>query len=248
MCSLQHPVSKRDLLQIYDALINMSLLAESITDMCRFFEAFWVTPVFLSLVLLALPTQDCTTSSKELNVLIKWFSCCPESFTTDKVNWHYSGQEEMKKLVRGFSQMNSLLMPQCSNAVGSVSPCAWGHHTVQSYSFPGWWRSVTTSHCRSKYSTGGGQHTLPQAGHPKSSWQWWSLRWGPGCKARNCLCPRHGSLEGLTMGMLCSTQGTVNLWQKRWAHVFTDGHWARTKHCLQKSRFQKQILRIVLIV
>lgn len=43
-CSLQNPVSKLDLLQIYDAFINTSLLVEqeSVIDMCRylFFEAW----------------------------------------------------------------------------------------------------------------------------------------------------------------------------------------------------------------
>lgn len=230
---------------------------ESVIDMCKYFLrpnipamewSIWVTPVFLSLVLSPqkLPTLDCATFS-EHKVLV-WakkvafsLSMLPGICTTEEVNWKWTGGNENSER---FSQngcisrslfclllcflSRSLLMPRCSSAVGSAWPCAWGHRTVRSCSSPGWWRSGMTGRCRSRCSTVGGLHTPPRAGRPGSSWRWWWPGWGPGCTATSCPSLRRGSPEAQMMGMLCSTQGTVELHLVglcHWKVVHLQIHW-----------------------
>lgn len=196
----------------------MSLLVESITDMCRYFLRLSGWPPVSHWFFLW--TLDRTTYS---NTGKFWLSgvlvqgCSPPGKWLDtKVD---GGNEGTTKMFCFFSPQNDvqrfLLTPPCSSAVGSVSPCAWGRHTVQSCSSPGSWKNVMTGRCRSRYSTGGGRRTPLRAGPPGSSSRWSWPRWGPGCTARSCPSLRRWSPEALMMGMPCSTLGSVNLRQEK---------------------------------
>lgn len=198
----------------------MSLLVESVTDMCKYFLRLsgW-TPVFLLLVLFyqhwtvtPIPTLESSGWAVFLSrgVHHRWLDTKVDrgtERTTKMFSFSFFPHNDMQLL---------LLMPLCSSAVGSVSPCAWGHHTAQSCSSPGWWKNVMTGRCRSRCSTEEGQHTPLRAGPPGSSSRWLWPRWGPGCTARSCPSLRCWSLEVLMTGTPCSTLGSANLRQEWW--------------------------------
>lgn len=199
----------------------MSVLVESITDMCRYFLRLSGWPQSFSHWFF-LSTLDRTAYSNTgkfwlSSFLVQGPSPLGKRLDT-KVDGGNEGTTKMEFFVF-FPQNNVqrlLLTPPCSSAVGSVSPCAWGRRTVQSCSSPGSWKNVTTGRCRSRCSTGGGRRTPLRAAPPGSSSQWSWPRWGPGCTARSCPSPRRWSPEVLMMGTPCSNLGSVNLRQERW--------------------------------
>lgn len=196
----------------------MSLLVESITDMCRYFLRLsgWLQSFshwfYLS-------TLDRTTYSNTKKFWLSGFLVPGSSplgkWLDTKVDEENKGTTKMFCFYPTNYVQGLLLMPPCSSAVGSVSPCAWGRRTIQSCSFPGSWTNVTTGRCRSRYSTGGGRRTPLRAGPPGSSSRWSWPKWGPGCTARSCPSLRRWSLEGPTMGTPRSTLGSANLQQER---------------------------------
>lgn len=116
-------VAKLDLLQIYDAFINTSLLVESITDMCRvkfFRPCVHLASSSSALTTDAGPRHFLPDGKRVLSARLSSSRIC----MAEETNGRRSGLEEMKKIVRGFFSQNGCVSPSRSVSLGAFSPPA----------------------------------------------------------------------------------------------------------------------------